>query len=109
MTYHFHPGAEAEHLENIAYYEDRRAGLGARYLAEFESVLEQVCENPHRYRIERVPDIRRVRMRRFPFTLFCIGRHKGELKYSPWLIAVDAQRIGLRGSNKPMDCDRETR
>lgn len=69
MTYQFHPEAEAEHLENIAYYEERRAGLGARYLAEFESVLEQVCENPHRYRIERVPDIRRVRMRRFPFTI----------------------------------------
>ena len=69
MTYQFHPEAEAEHLENIAYYEDRRAGLGARYLAEFESVVEQVCENPHRYRIERLPDIRRVRMRQFPFTI----------------------------------------
>ncbi len=69
MTYQFHPEAEAEHLENIAYYEDRRAGLGARYLAEFESVLAQVCENPHSHRIEQAPDIRRVRMRRFPLTI----------------------------------------
>ena len=43
MTYWFHPGAEAEHLETIAWYEDRRAGLGAQYLAEFERLLELVC------------------------------------------------------------------
>ena len=35
MTYRFHPGAETEHLETIAYYETQRAGLGAQYLAEF--------------------------------------------------------------------------
>ncbi len=34
---------------------------------------------------------------------FCIARQKGGLKYSPWLIAVDDQRIGLPGSEKPMD------
>ena len=39
MTYGFHPEAEAEHLETIAYYESRGAGLGARYLAEFERLL----------------------------------------------------------------------
>ncbi|PKB68188.1 MAG: hypothetical protein BZY81_02430 [SAR202 cluster bacterium Io17-Chloro-G4] len=69
MTYEFHPVAEAEHLETVAYYETRRAGLGASYLAEFESVLEVICETPNRYPIEREPDIRRARMRRFPFTI----------------------------------------
>lgn len=29
MTYFFHPAAEAEHLETVAYYESKRAGLGA--------------------------------------------------------------------------------
>ena len=48
MTYGFHPEAEAEHLETIAYYKSRGAGLGARYLAEFERLLGQVCVHPHR-------------------------------------------------------------
>jgi hypothetical protein len=29
MSYFFHPAAEAEYLEAIAYYESKRAGLGA--------------------------------------------------------------------------------
>ncbi len=70
MSYQFHPEAEAEHLETVAYYETRQAGLGASYLSEFEYALEQVCEAPHRYPIERQPDIRRMRLRRFPFTVF---------------------------------------
>ena len=71
MSYQFHPDAEAEYLETVAYYETRQAGLGASYLADFESVLERVCEAPNRYPIEREPDIRRVRLRRFPFTVLC--------------------------------------
>ena len=43
MTYRFHPEAEAELLDTVAYYEARKAGLGARYLAKFEQVLQQVC------------------------------------------------------------------
>ena len=69
MSYRFHPEAEAEHLDTIAYYEDRRAGLGAKYLAEFERVLAQACANPQMYRKEQAPEIRRVRMPRFPFTV----------------------------------------
>ncbi len=69
MSYQFHLDAEAEHLETVAYYETRQAGLGASYLAEFESALEGVCEAPNRYPIEREPDIRRIRLRRFPFTV----------------------------------------
>ena len=55
MTYGFHPEAEAEHLEAVAWYESRGAGLGARYLAEFERVSSHLCEHPHRYRLERLP------------------------------------------------------
>ena len=69
VSYQFHPEAEAEHLETVAYYETRQAGLGASYPADFESVLEQACEAPNRYPIERKPDIRLVRLRRFPYTV----------------------------------------
>ena len=70
MIYRFHFEAEAEHLETVAYYETQRAGLGASYLAEFESLLELVCEAPNRYPVQRDPNIRRAMLRRFPFTVF---------------------------------------
>ena len=69
MSYFFHPAAEAEYLESIAYYESKRPGLGAMYLAEFENIMELVCAKPHMYAIEKLPDIRRMRMKRFPFTV----------------------------------------
>ena len=44
MIYYFHPDAEAEHIENVAYYESKQAGLGDAYLDEFASVLELIVE-----------------------------------------------------------------
>jgi plasmid stabilization system protein ParE len=69
MSYYFHPAAEAEHLESIAYYESKQAGLGASYLAEFESTMSDACRAPNRYPIGEEPDVRRIRMKRFPFAV----------------------------------------
>lgn len=69
MSYYFHPAAEAEHLESVAYYESKRPGLGASYLAEFESSMNAVCKSPHRYSVEKQPDIRRIRMTKFLYTI----------------------------------------
>ena len=69
MNYFFHPAAEAEHLESIAYYESKRSGLGATYLAEFEQLMTVVCEAPHRFAIEKQPDVRRIVMEKFPFSI----------------------------------------
>lgn len=69
MNYTFYPAAEAEYLESIAYFESKKPGLGASYLAEFENIKGQVCESPQRYPIERKPDVRRIRMKRFPYTV----------------------------------------
>ena len=69
MSYVFHPAAEAEHLESVAYLESKRPGLGALYLAEFEHVMSSVCESPQRYRVERQPDIRRIGMTQFPYAV----------------------------------------
>lgn len=65
----FHPDAEAEHLETVTYLESRRAGLGALYLSDFETTMVRVCKHPDRYRIEIKPDIRRVRLARFPYSV----------------------------------------
>jgi len=69
MSYGFHPAAEAEHLESVAFFESKRPGLGVSYLAEFERIMRKVCEGPHRYPVEKQPDVRRIRMNRFPFAV----------------------------------------
>jgi len=69
MSCYFHPAAEAEHLESVAYFESKRPGLGASYLDEFEGIISNICNAPHRYPIETQPDIRRIRMKKFPFTI----------------------------------------
>ncbi len=56
MIHYFHPAAEAEHLETVAYYESKRPGLGAAYLSEFEIVIKAICEAPHRNPIEIKPE-----------------------------------------------------
>lgn len=41
MNYRFHPAAEAEHLEQITFYESRQRGLGARYREHFLHDIHQ--------------------------------------------------------------------
>lgn len=69
MSYQFHREAEVEHLETIAYYESQQPGLGASYLEDFDETMNKICEMPHRYRIERKPDIRRASLQKYPFTV----------------------------------------
>jgi toxin ParE1/3/4 len=46
MSYYFHPGAEAEYLETIAFFESRQIGLGAAYILELEAVMANVVNKP---------------------------------------------------------------
>jgi len=69
MSYYFHPAAESEYLEAIAYYESKRPGLGASFLAEFETAIGTVLEAPHRNPVEQRPDVRRKGLQRFPYTV----------------------------------------
>jgi hypothetical protein len=69
MNFVFHEAARVEHLEHVAYYEDRQPGLGARYLAAFEAAMVNVCDAPDRYRVEFPPSIRRFRVPGFPFNI----------------------------------------
>lgn len=66
MRYAFHPQARVEYLEAIAYYEERRAGLGARFVAEIEGVIQRIVEAPQRWRIIE-GEIRRCLAHRFPY------------------------------------------
>jgi toxin ParE1/3/4 len=69
VSYFFSAESRVEHLEHVAYYEDQRPGLGARYLAAFETAMVTVCENPDRFRIEFPPGIRRYRVPGFPYNI----------------------------------------
>ncbi len=69
MNYFFNPQARIEHLEHVAYYESRRQGLGARYLAAFNAAMAHVRAAPHRYKIEFPPNIRRYRVPGFPYNI----------------------------------------
>ena len=69
MSYFFNEAARIEHLEHVAYYEEQRRGLGARYLTAFEAAMVKVCENPERCRVEFAPGIRRYRVPGFPYNI----------------------------------------
>ncbi len=69
MSYEFHTAAELEYLEAIAFYELQRPGIGLAFLDEFEGAIEIVTRSPGLYPIEMKPDIRRVAMKRFPFSI----------------------------------------
>jgi len=67
MNYRFVRAARAEHLDEVAFYENRLPGLGQDYLAEFEAVMARICATPDFYPSVGVPDIRKAGLKRFPF------------------------------------------
>lgn len=69
MNYRLHPDAALEHEEQVAYYEERRAGLGLRYHAATIGAIRKACESPRGFRIARPPDIRKLPLRGFPFAV----------------------------------------
>ncbi len=69
MRIWFHPAAEVEHLDHVAYYESRQSGLGAGYLAEFEKILVAVGERPQSFPLIGPALPRPAYLRRFPITI----------------------------------------
>lgn len=62
MSCFFGEAAEVEHLEHVAYYEEQRPGLGARYLAAFEAAMMKVCENPASSTVSTFPLLQTQRL-----------------------------------------------
>jgi len=67
MNYQFHPDAFDEHHDSVGFYQSRLPGLGADYIAEFESVMARVCLAPNMYPTIADPAIHRAGLKRFPF------------------------------------------
>jgi len=74
MRIEFHPDAFAEYQAAVAHYEDRRPGLGARFILAIEKALESIRQAPERWPILE-DDVRRRLTRVFPFAvLYTIER-----------------------------------
>jgi len=65
----FRRQAFLEFLAARRWYEKQRSGLGAEFEAELDRALSRACGSPHRY-AEAIPGVRRVRVHRFPFTVY---------------------------------------
>lgn len=66
MRYVFHPEARLEYLEAVVFYEERQAGLGARFTLDVEAAIQRIVEGPHRWRVLE-EEVRRCLARTFPY------------------------------------------
>lgn len=67
MNYRFLRAAQAEYLDKVAFYENRAPGLGADYLADFETVMARIGANPDIYPCIGNTDIRKAGLKHFLF------------------------------------------
>jgi hypothetical protein len=68
VKYYFHPSAESEYLSQIAYYEEKRAGLGAYFVSDFERTVSKVSTKPSMYK-QVDENLYLVSLQVFPFNL----------------------------------------
>jgi plasmid stabilization system protein ParE len=63
------PEAEADLAEAFAWYEERRAGLGDRFLLSVEATLSAIKRYPESFPVVH-RQVRRALLRRFPYGVF---------------------------------------
>jgi toxin ParE1/3/4 len=71
MTYKvvFRRAAQREFDDATLWYEERRRGLGAEFVAEVDRAIESIAQNPSRFPVIH-RDLRCIRVRRFPYSVF---------------------------------------
>lgn len=82
-----HAEAEAEIKVAIAFYEDRRKGLGREFRQELESTINRIRRMPDLHATVDDRGTRKYRLRRFPYTIYYV-----ELDDSIWIAAVAHQK-----------------
>lgn len=65
----FQPVARIELIEARDWYERRSSGLGEAFVQEVDRQVQHIAENPAGFPV-MLADVRRVRLRRFPYSLF---------------------------------------
>jgi plasmid stabilization system protein ParE len=69
MNYALHPEAAREHEQQVAYYEERQLGLGQMYHSAFRAAVAMACAAPKRFKVIRPPEIRKLGLQGFPFSI----------------------------------------
>lgn len=80
MNYGFLPAAEAEYLQAVRFFEEQRPGLGAALINEFERIATLATTKPNTWKLVHPSGIRRIGLRRFPYTVFYRVLLSGELQ-----------------------------
>ena len=75
-TLEFHPLADEEVAEVVAWYADRSVRAAEGFLMELDRAIDSVLETPRRWALGRF-GVRRYLLHRFPFAL--VYREKGEV------------------------------
>ena len=83
----FHPEAEAEFLDAVAYYEGQRPGLGAALRQEVEAAVGLIRRSPEMFAARPSDGLRRCPVRRFPYTVVYL-----EEDVEIWIAAVAHQK-----------------
>jgi hypothetical protein len=96
VNHNFLPEAEAEYLDAIRFYEDRQIGLGAVFIAEFESSLRLALDRPQAWRLVHDSGIRRIGLSHFPYAYF-IGSSLNHCKLPLLPITAKSPVIGYLG------------
>jgi len=65
----FTPAARAELIGAQDWYESEAPGLGRRFRAEIGAVVQRLTDNPRQFPVVH-RDVRRAKVRKFPYTLF---------------------------------------
>src|SRR5688572_13325116 len=68
MNYEFHPEALSEFHQAASYYDECSSGLGGRFVGCVEKGIQQICEDPERWRVLE-QDVRRYLVYVFPFAI----------------------------------------
>lgn len=71
----FQPEARAEFDAAVDWYEERRAGLGARFTLAVDAVLDRIAKNPKIHAVI-LDDARKAVVRGFPYCVYY--REEGE-------------------------------
>lgn len=67
----FTPVARAEIVDAQDWYEAEFPGLGVRFRAELDNVIERICSNPRQFPVV-FQNARRALLRRFPYAVMFV-------------------------------------
>jgi len=101
VTYRLHPEAALEHERQVAYYGEQGAGLGRRYHEATLRAIGKAVEAPHRFKISRSPDIRKISLQGSSFGSSTV-RLVARFRFWPLRTIADTQTTGCRAPNKSL-------